>query len=1081
MLKGSVPSIDATTGNQDPNKSVRKSVFLIHGYKKNESFYGLSNYCPAGHTFRDGTNTDYASVSNGEVFLQAQKIKDPAIRAQFITDAKGSADSARKAFDKRTGTYKAYAPDATASATTYSYGEWETKSLEVQNYINYKKYHENPDFKKAIDKYIEAHKAWEQGGRQGAMPWIAEDTAAASYRDDNWGIGPEMLGANKLGNSQVAFARALMETSNNSLKNNSSITLTDFSTDGQFHQTMQQKNAEATGTYKRDIQPVLMAAVGWSPDEIAKKTSGAQQPININAGVSYPPIKVTGDHFLGRRDNEQPTNPKTKQKIQFGTSLSQHVGNIGVDSNTKITAQTLSLASAPAPLPPAPAPQQPVQKSAIQVRKEVLACLQRDLYRPNNTGLKSDLTARCFTEHSDPKLQSITVKPTDTIYGVNINQEPYFLFDTNTQNLIDRALKAGVTLDANSVPIVRNPTSPTPSSASHSKETSDITTTRKALHEIKVSEIGDGAVRALLAHTPTLTPEMEKFLNSDNSTETRKAFNLKKYDVNDSTTHVTNVTNVNDIKNARDVFTLDRISQVAVARTATVTFDANHMLRQEAKSCIYVEGFMPRLGQGSDGCDISKFFSDSPAKQNTIGTLAWESNGKNDLKTQYKHSLLAQMQAAQAAGAVGMAINPPRAFLSGLDNNSNTKLKEEAITLWIQAANEAIKELKDPNFTLAINVDKTQLEAALDCNGGAAAAAASSSAPALEKRCDNLKMQTELTNASLDSIECAIQNKFAFAIGGHPTQPYGNGAPSSFRINDDDQFYAGDELFHRLAPDAMIADDQTYAKRVTLTETATSAPPKRRPPPPARQEDDGQQPLSSIPSWQKGVSSNCTIITTFHLNEDGWKKAFDNTKAGLEKLGFKDVTIETDTNNPSIIKYSDKQNKIFSATLEIKTDSQKNETTFTCQSKQLSYEQQFLLIATQAFCAQQQDNNIADKTSVTLLTISQRPNFNKQTEKLKADAGDIALSPDEKSAIMAYFKAGFEEVKYKGHVFLSTDNKLANTATTTVQYQPITPNAAANLVENNLGRPSKSRGATPPDELLDDSNATSNPLSPPNK
>ncbi len=247
---------------------------------------------------------------------------------------------------------------------------------------------------------------------------------------------------------------------------------------------------------------------------------------------------------------------------------------------------------------------------------------------------------------------------------------------------------------------------------------------------------------------------------------------------------------------------------------------------------------------------------------------------------------------------------------------------------------------------------------------------------------------------------------------------------------------------------ASQVDDQHPAHSLAQPAASNVSPPPQasstRLPPPLPQDNtpsvasnsNEQQPVAPKPpqqlSWQKGPWTSVIIDQVYEVND--WKAVAEKTKTALEGTGnFKDVKIELDstTNQPKKYEgqYKDKTGNFenFSATLEIKTNPEKNATQITCQSRQLSYEQQFLLIAAQAFAAQQKASNISDKTSVSLLEISQRKGKDSAATEfqLKEGTQDIPLSHDENAAIAAYFKAGFEKVEYKGHTYSKANNLAA--------------------------------------------------------
>lgn len=581
------------------------------------------------------------------------------------------------------------------------------------------------------------------------------------------------------------------------------------------------------------------------------------------------------------------------------------------------------------------------------------------------------------------------IKFDQPIYRIDIDKYPFVLFDNDQDKLKSRAQELQNTLKIEPTQIYHYPQPPAQSAR-------DITPSGKenwatVLHEIKLAEIGDEAVRKLLNNE--ITPDMAAFLsNASASEKTRGVLGI-------ATTPVHSGTNQQGLKIPDLKEIIDHAHQVAFAASVTVALDHNFSPLTKPESLTIINGFMPRLGSGpSDGYDLKNYVENGKLKA-------------TELKKAYCDAISTQMKAAQAAEKIGLVIVPPSAFLAGLDASSKAQAKK----LWFEAADDAAKS--HTNFTLVVI-------------GAAADQTHSFQAP------QNVD----------DAVDYAITNNFACAIGGHPTQPEGNGARSSgaaqaFEENlyrrctlDSLGAVRGGEPFKR---QSVTAGTSSQAGQSAAAAPANSSPQQQQ----QQQQPQSQQPapsLKNVPSWLKGLTTQCTIKTSFNLDEEKLKTALITFKDRLEdsKLGFNFKNIEASINN-NIISYKGEQNgKPFEAELKIEPQQNKNETTFTCSSKNLDYAKQLELIATQAVTAQLAAD--PKKTTAEIATISIRSSLNNQSMKLKAidstpsaannKTKDVDLHPDEHTFITACFKAGATEVKYNGNVFLNKDNPLIKNA-----------------------------------------------------
>ena len=121
---------------------------------------------------------------------------------------------------------------------------------------------------------------------------------------------------------------------------------------------------------------------------------------------------------------------------------------------------------------------------------------------------------------------------------------------------------------------------------------------------------------------------------------------------------------------------------------------------------------------------------------------------------------------------------------------------------------------------------------------------------------------------------------------------------------------------------------------------------------------------------------------------------------------------------------------LFTVDLEINQNEPVGSTAIECRSQNLSYEDQFKMIARQSY--QMRVKGAADndqRPSIELVEISQRPSQKNTSESLCAGAQgnvEVKINCDEKAAIMAYFSAGFDRVVYKGNTFHCDKNREKN-------------------------------------------------------
>lgn len=358
-----------------------------------------------------------------------------------------------------------------------------------------------------------------------------------------------------------------------------------------------------------------------------------------------------------------------------------------------------------------------------------------------------------------------------TVFAIEIKETPYLLFDTDENKLRARLYstpKPTVTqaiqciVDTNEV-LPERPVIITPPATKEFAE---------ALHTIKAAEVGDYAIQKFISDG-TQTPEMKKFLAENPN------FSL--------------LLNGKSIGDQRALMKqiVDSAPQIATANKVKVRFDRNNTLLANPRELVLVDGCMPRLGSSdSDSADLAAYRSGG--KLNT-----------QKLQNTYRVSLITQMEAARAAGCGGLVINPPSAFIKGLPEAEQV----QARIAWIRAAKEAA--INAAPTALIINLSEEQLNEL------------SKEDPALYKEIIDpngpVKLQRSIEPTIADSAEVASKHNYAFALGGHPTQPFGNGSGSNFRGN------TGEESQARTAPGLKRAAKEARP-RFVMNQVSTAAP-----------------------------------------------------------------------------------------------------------------------------------------------------------------------------------------------------------------------------------------------------------------
>lgn len=435
----------------------------------------------------------------------------------------------------------------------------------------------------------------------------------------------------------------------------------------------------------------------------------------------------------------------------------------------------------------------------------------------------------CFNHHRTDSNTPLILDAKKPIYRVDIINYPYVLFDYDKLNLETRA---GAAKSTNIIIEINSNTQPTPSNRTPVTLDDNNLDWEKVLHEIKQAEIGDAAVRDLLQGRVTL--DMTEFLNNKEvSSETRKVLGITDQQSITSTTVV-------DPKKLKEI--IDNAHKIAIATTVTVALDDKFSPRLGyPQPLTIINGFMPRLGRnGSDGFDLGKYADKEILKVDK----------KDALKQAYYESILTQMKAAQAAGKNGLVIAPPNAFLYGLDAINQNEAKK----LWFQAADQAATEIQ--GFKLIVSDFGNQLNSLM---------------PLQSKKFDV---------CSTDAVDYAIQSDYACSIGGHPTQPEGNGARSSAAATAFEE-----NLYRRL----MLGDLGVVRGGEPFQRKAAST---------------GQQPLTATgqqPSWIKKSNNARGIQAILPFKNAGPGKDFQNTTSPSDNLKVKQNNIEGSSNLPKEI------------------------------------------------------------------------------------------------------------------------------------------------------------------------------------
>jgi ribA/ribD-fused uncharacterized protein len=149
------------------------NLSLCTFYDKNDNpWYSLTNYSADKITIFDELLKKNITWPTAEHYFQAQKIINPTVRARFISDMQNKGPN-----DCRTQV-KNYQPQDPNWHNNQTKQNVMLKALRA-------KYEQHPQIKKLLDS-------------TGNMP-IVEDTAGASYQDNDWGCGWEGKGDNWLG------------------------------------------------------------------------------------------------------------------------------------------------------------------------------------------------------------------------------------------------------------------------------------------------------------------------------------------------------------------------------------------------------------------------------------------------------------------------------------------------------------------------------------------------------------------------------------------------------------------------------------------------------------------------------------------------------------------------------------------------------------------------------------------------------------------------------------------------------------------------------------------------------------------